>query len=180
MLLIGAKNADDAQLNILCLNPLFPDRKLYTQGAHVITQHLERAFPQAKTLNMLPSYLAYRAAKAAGAYDALLINSRGCITEGTSTNFMAMKDRTIFSPPESDILPGVTRQNVLKIADKNGFTIHEQEIKLENIGQYNNLFLTGTSIKILPIRSVDKTEHKMPAPNLLELMQKFDQFLSSI
>ena len=88
VLLTGGPDAATATLDIICLNPFFPDRKLYKQGAHAITKKLERPFPHAKTLNMLPSYLAHRDAKAAGAYDALLINRHGNVTEGTSTNFL--------------------------------------------------------------------------------------------
>ncbi len=180
VLLIGSKSRDDAVLNILCLNPLFPDRKLYSQGVHTITKNIERLFPHAKTLNMLPSYLAYRDAKAAGAHDALLVNRRGCIIEGTSTNFFALKNRTIFSPPESDILLGVTRQNVLKVAGDNGFSVKEREIKPQDVGQYDNLFLTGTSIKILPIRSIDETVLESPGSDLRELMRLFDGFLAGL
>src|SRR6185369_1129899 len=76
ILLIGGRSAEDAELNILCLNPLFPDKKLYRDGISTITYEYERAFPHAKTLNMLQSYLAYRKAKEAGAYDALLIDRK--------------------------------------------------------------------------------------------------------
>ena len=53
---------------------------------------------------MLQSYLAYRKAKEADCYDALLINMEGCITEGTRTNFFCIKEKTITTPPESEIL----------------------------------------------------------------------------
>jgi branched-subunit amino acid aminotransferase/4-amino-4-deoxychorismate lyase len=177
VLLIGGSSPEQATLNILCLNPLFPDRKLYRQGVHTITKDLERPFPHAKTLNMLPSYLAHRDAKAASAYEALLVNRHGCITEGTSTNVFAIKDRVIFSPPESDILLGVTRDNVLKVAKQNGFTIKEQDLKLIDISRYDNLFLTSTPAKIMPIRSVDKHVWQEVSPDLRELMQRFDNYL---
>lgn len=180
VLLIGGPTPETATLYIICLNPLFPDRKLYKQGVHLITKELERPFPHAKTLNMLPSFLAYREAKAAGAYDALLINHGGCVTEGTSTNFFALKDRTIFSPKESDILLGVTRDNVLKVARKNGFAVKEQDLRLTDIkhyDHYDSLFLTSTSIKIMPVSSVDKHEWGPPGQVLQELMQAFNMFL---
>ena len=91
MLLIGATSKEEAQLFIICLNPLFPDKKLYRDGATLTTYKYERVFPHAKTLNMLQSYLAYREAKKLGAYDALLINFDGYITEGTRTNFFCIK-----------------------------------------------------------------------------------------
>src|SRR3990167_10192080 len=82
ILLIGGQTKESATLYILCLNPLFPNKKLYRDGVHCITYEHERMFPHAKTLNMLGSYLAYRKARMAGAYEALLVNCDGCITEG--------------------------------------------------------------------------------------------------
>lgn len=180
ILLIGGPEGKKATLNILCLNPSFPDRKLYKQGVHTITEWMERPFPHAKTLNMLPSYLARRGAKAAGAYEALMINRHGCVTEGTSTNFFAMQDGTIFSPPEADILLGVTRNKVLEVAGKNGFRVEHKELRLDGLDGYDSLFLTGTSVKIMPIRSVDKLELGPPTPALRKLMKDFDGFLADI
>ncbi len=177
ILLLGGSTPEKASLNILCLNPRYPDRKLYKQGAHTITKELERPFPHAKTLNMLPSYLAHLEAKAAGAFDTLLINRSGCITEGTSTNVFAIKDKTIFSPPEDEILLGVTRDNLLKIAKQNGFTVKEKDLKLADIATYDNLFLTSTSAKIMPIRSVNGHTWEQVSPALKELMQQFDNSL---
>src|SRR3989344_3754461 len=137
----------EAMLNILCLNPLFPDKKLYRDGAHCITTVYERMLPHAKPLNMLGSYLAYRKAKEAGAYDALLIDREGCITEGTRTNFFCIKGKTLYSPPEARILLGVTRKVLLKVAAQEGFTLEERDIKLDEVASYDAAFITSTSTK---------------------------------
>lgn len=176
VLLVGGRTKDTANLYIMCLNPLFPDRKLYKTGAHCVTRHYERAYPHAKTLNMLPSYLAYREAKKAGAYDALLINREGCVIEGTRTNFFAVKGRTIFSPPEKDILLGVTRGKVLETARKNNFEILEQDIKLSDISKYDGAFLTSTSSKIMPIRSIDNHSWAVLPDATLDLMAASAKF----
>lgn len=179
ILLVGGKDADSANLYMICLNPLFPDRKLYKEGAHTITKNLERQFPQAKTLNMLPSYLAYREASAAGAYDALLINDEGNVTEGTRSNFFTLKGKTICSPKESDILLGVTRHHVIETAKANGFEVVEKDIPLNNLQNYDAAFLTSTSSKIVPVRTIDElTIQSEPTPELQELMRIFDSYLS--
>jgi branched-chain amino acid aminotransferase len=173
VLLIGGA---EPQLYILASNPLFPDRKLYRDGAHAITYEYERSFPHAKTLNMLPSFLAYRDARAAGAYDALLINRRGHIVEGTRTNFFALKDRTIYSPPAGEILLGVTRDNVLKVAAGNGFELVEQDLPLDRLDQYDSLFLTSTSAKIMPVKSVNDQTWQI-SDNLRDLIKAFNDSL---
>lgn len=180
ILLIGGNTAAEATLYALCLNPLFPDRKLYKTGAKAITYKYERLFPHAKSLNMLPSYLAYREARRADAYDALLINRQGCITEGTRTNFFALKDQTIYSPPESEILLGVTRDKLLQVARQAGFEIKEKELPLTEIDRYDYAFITSTSSKIMPLRSIDEYEWPEIPEALKKLMTAFDDFLRII
>lgn len=180
VLLIGGRSAQAATLYILCLNPLFPNRKLYRNGVTAITYEYERDFPQAKTLNMLPSYLAYRQARAAGAYDALLINRDGNIIEGTRTNFFALKDRTIFTPPESVVLPGVTRHHVLEVARQNNYQLIEQQIPLTSLQEYDDFFLTSTSSKIMPLHSIDAQVIGVPGDELLNLMNLFDKYIDKI
>ena len=179
ILLIGAPKKEDATLFILCLNPHFIDKKLYRDGVACITYEYERAFPHAKTLNMLQSYLAYRNAKEVGAYEALLIDGNGYVTEGTRTNFFTIKHKTIFSPPEDKILLGVTRKNVLKVATDNGFIIEHKDIPLIDIGNYDAAFLTSTSSKILPINSIGGKEIPLGSAALRDLMDAFDAFLAN-
>ena len=179
ILLIGGPTKEAAQLYILPLNPLFPDRKFYRDGVACVTYQNERLFPHAKTLNMLPSYLAYRQAKAAGAYEALLINQKGCITEGTRTNFLCIKDKIIVSPPEDEILLGVMRKVVLGVALANGFTLEQKEIPLQSIDDYDGAFITSTSSKLMPISSIDGRDIGSRSPLIQELTKEVDQFLSA-
>lgn len=178
ILLIGGSTKENASLYIFCLNPLFPDKKLYKEGAKFITYNYERDFPHAKTLNMLESYLAYRKAKELGAYDALLINHDGFITEGTRTNFFCIKNKTIYSPYEKDILLGVMRKATLKVAPENNYQIVEKNIKLDDIKSFNGAFVTSTSSKIIPIKSIDGYILNVP-DTLKELMRLLNDFLTN-
>jgi len=177
LLLIGGKTKEDASLYILCLNPIFPDKKFYRDGVHCVTYEYERLFPHAKTLNMLGSYLAYRKAKHAGAYDALLINRNEYITEGTRTNFFCIQGKTIISPKEEDILPGVTKKMLMRVASGNGYTIMESRVALSDVKRYDGAFLTSTSSKLLPIRTIDEIVFPVTPTALRELMILFDAFL---
>ncbi len=179
ILLIGGRTPEQATLWMLPLAPHFPEKKLYTQGATVITFPHERFLPHAKTLNMLPSYIFYKKAVAAGCYDALLLNRNGAVTEGTRTNVLAFRKHTIISPPTIDILEGVTRANVLRVAKKNGFDIVEEPLPLAGIKAFDGLCLTSTSSKIMPIRKIDDIELKVPEA-MRELMKKYEEFLEGV
>jgi branched-subunit amino acid aminotransferase/4-amino-4-deoxychorismate lyase len=159
-------------------NPHFPDKKLYRDGADFVTYEYERPFPHAKTLNMLQSYLAYKKARESSCYDALLINSKGCITEGTRTNFLIVRGRTLVSPPEEEILLGVMRKVVLHVAIENGFALEEREMRFSDILESDGAFVTSTSAKILPVRSIDSQLLKQPSPEFNELTASFERFLT--
>lgn len=189
MLLIGGRTPEDAELSIIPLAPLFPEKKLFTKGASATLAHYERLFPNAKTLNMLGSFLAYREAKSAGAYDALLINRKNEITEGTRTNFFLIKDTTIISAPKNDILEGVTMKHMIEVAKKEGMTIRYEPITIESsakdmkrrstdLREADGAFLTSTSSKIMPLTKIGEIELTIPE-NLKKLMQAFDRFLDS-
>lgn len=180
LMLIGGRTAADATLYGLCLNPLFPDRKLYKSGAHLITYRHERLFPHAKSLNMLPSYLAYRQARQHNAYDALLVNRQDCVTEGTRTNFFALKGKTIYSPPSDEILLGVTRDKILQVAQTAGFKVVEQPLPLKDLTDYEAVFISSTSTKIMPVISIDEIRWPAISASLKQLMAAFDDFLASL
>lgn len=176
VLLIGAATPNEAQLIILPLAPLFPNKQLYRDGVKTITVRYERVFPQAKTLNMLPSYVYYRQAKRALCYDALLVDHTGAILEGTRTNFFCIKDKTLIIPPSEQVLEGVTKKTIIYVAQRSGFTVQEQTIPLSDILHFDGAFLTGTSVGIAPIRIIDTTAYAEIPQSLRDLMKQYDIF----
>jgi len=174
IILIGG---DKPLLYILPLTPRFPDRKLYRDGVSVMTVELERPFPQAKTLNMLPSYIAYKKARAAGHYEALCVDRNGNITEGTATNIFFVKGSTFFTPPKEKVLDGVTRQKILQIAQEHGIEIVEQDIKRSEIQSYSGAFLTSTSSKVMPIKKIDSYTYASIPEISSRLQNLYDGFI---
>lgn len=179
ILLIGGPRKDDAKLFILCFSPLFPDKKLYKEGATFITYYYERVFPRAKTLNMLQSYLAYRRARGMGAYDALFVNRNGFITEGTRTNFFCVKGKTIITPDEKDILLGITRKALLRVAIRAGYAVKQGNIKPTEVRSYDGAFVTGTPSKIIPVAKIDDIVLDNSPKAMKGLIRIFNQFLEN-
>lgn len=180
VLLIGASDPADAQLIILPLAPLFPEKKLYRDGVKTLTVEYERIFPNAKTLNMLPSYFFYREAKRKRCYDALLVNREGRITEGTRTNFFGIKGTTLFTAPAKDVLEGVTRKHVLAVAREYGYAIDERALAIPEVQKMDGAFLTGTSIGILPIKTIDEFSFPEIPEAIKALMSHYEAFKKSV
>ncbi len=178
-LLVGspaANSAGSSTLYIMALAPLYPDRKLYRKGAGLITVAAERQLPEAKSLNMLLSTIAFRQARAAGAYDALLIDRNGVVTEGTRTNFFVTDGSTIRTAPAGMVLEGVTRMTVIQVIGELGIPLVESPVARSELGQTAAAFVTSTSSKIIPVSSID--EHSFAIPDLVRrLMAEYDRFL---
>ena len=98
-------------------------------------------------------------AETKGYHDALMLDYRGYVAEGTGANIFFIKDYDIHTPIPDCFLNGITRQAVIKMATEKGFNIIEKHILPEEIGDYNEAFLTGTAAEITPIRSIDNIQY---------------------
>lgn len=177
-LLVGGRSRDEARLIILQLAPLFPDRKSYKIGARAITWAGERVYPQAKSLNMLVSYLAYREAQTQGAYDALLINRNGEVTEGTRTNFFVTNGQELWCPPREQVLEGVTQLTIREVIHSLGIPLVEKRLPLTELPTWRGAFVTSTSTKILPLSKVDSQDIPL-SPLVDTLRTAYDTWLDA-
>lgn len=109
-----------------------------------------------KSLNLLPNVLAKQQARNLGAYEALLVNDQGNVTEGSSSAAIAILDRTIVTPPQgSSILPSITREYVEEIAVALKLEYREKWLSLDEFCSASESFLAGTMDEITGITHVD-------------------------
>jgi branched-chain amino acid aminotransferase len=94
-------------------------------------------------------------AESKGYHDALMLDYRGYVAEGTGANIFFIKDNDIHTPIPDCFLNGITRQAVIKMAKEQGFKITVRHILPDEIKNYDEAFLTGTAAEITPIRSID-------------------------
>ncbi len=90
-----------------------------------------------------------------GYHDALMLDYRGYVAEGTGANIFFIRNKEIHTPIPDCFLNGITRQAVIKMSTSQGFQIIERHIMPEEISKYDEAFLTGTAAEITPIRSID-------------------------
>jgi branched-chain amino acid aminotransferase len=108
--------------------------------------------PAAKTGEHLFHVLAMREARAHGAHEALLVDGAGCVTEGASSNFFAVREGVVETPPlGAGILAGVTRALVLDLARNLGLPVQERPLPLSALGSADECFLTSTAREVLPV-----------------------------
>ena len=90
-----------------------------------------------------------------GYHDALMLDYRGYVAEGTGANIFFVKGDNIHTPIPDCFLNGITRQTVIQMLKDQGLTIEERHMKPEEIQNYEEAFLTGTAAEITPIQSID-------------------------
>ena len=108
-----------------------------------------------KSVNLLANVLARQRAKEAGVFEAILVRD-GLVTEGSVSNVMAVRNGVIETAPEGHrILSGVTRAMVLELARKEGLPVVETFVGREDLLAASEVFLTGTTVEVLPVVRID-------------------------
>ena len=106
------------------------------------------------------------------------MDSEKCITEASKANVFAIHGGHVITPPESVILPGITRQYVLEICSELSLKVIREKIHFGEIRDLEGLFLTGTSLHVLPVSTVN--HHPLPVkhPILKDIMKNFQEVLN--
>lgn len=107
--------------------------------------------------NYMNSQLMKMEAVTNGYTEAIALDSHGYVSEGSGENIFVIRDGVIHTPPLSNsILPGITRQCVLTIAEEFKLPVKEQSIPREMLYIADEIFFTGTAAEVSPIRSIDR------------------------
>ena len=122
----------------------------------------------------LNSMLATTEAKRMGYDEGILLTDEGMIADGPGENIFVVKNGQITTPDLSaSILPGITRNTVMQIAEDLGYPVVEKEIIRTELYLADEIFMTGTAAEITPLRSVDNQLVGDPGPITLEIQQAY-------
>ncbi len=109
-----------------------------------------------KSTNLLAQVMAKQAANQSGAFEALMIDATGYVTEAGSSSFFFVKDNTLYVRPVSnEILSGITRQTMLRVAKELGISIVERTYSLAEVLAADEALITASSIYVLPVGKID-------------------------
>ena len=118
----------------------------------------------------------------AGAVEAILIRD-GEATEGSASNLFLVKDGVLLTPPKTpDLLPGVTRDLVLELAEKNNIKFKEQSIKENLLSQADEIWLTSSTKDVLPVTSLNgnKVGNGKPGSLWIKMNDFFQAYKQSL
>lgn len=131
-------------------------RKGYKAVVSSIRQNSQSPLSRLKSANYLNNILARIEARAAGADEAILLNERGFLCEGSASNiFLVSKGNLITPGEESGCLPGITRQVVIELAQGLGISLAQREVRFEELLRAGEAFLTNSIMELMPLAEVD-------------------------
>lgn len=162
--------------------PLKERAVYYAQGAPVYTPTLRRTSPQslspnAKThnyLNMVLGSLEVHTIDPLGW--AILLDENGNLAEGSGSNIFVYREGVLLTPHARYVLPGITRQTVMELAQGLGIPTQEADLSLFETYTADEVFLTSTSLCVCPVTSVNQIpirDGRVPGPVTERLLQAF-------
>ena len=155
---------------------------LYEVGLTAVSVSVRRNSPDSlppniKSLNYLNNILAKIEANIKGGNEAIILDSRGLVSEGSGDNIFVIKDGQISTPHTINNLKGITRAAVMDLAEIRGNPIQEKELGLFDLYTADEVFVTGTAAEVAPVTKVDGRVigTGKPGPITKDLMAAFKE-----
>jgi branched-chain amino acid aminotransferase len=161
--------------------------ELYEKGLKVVSvstmrNHPLKVPPQVKSLNYLNNILAKIEAIDAGAGEAIMYNNEGYVAEASGDNVFVVKNGTIYTPPtQAGSLDGITRQVVMKLAQKENIPVIEKNLTRFDLYVADEMFLTGTAAEVIGVVDIDGRVigDGLPGAITKQLRKKFFEYARS-
>ncbi len=156
-----------------------PDPVVTTQGIAAITlDDIRWQYCDIKAITLLPNVLLRQQAADRNAAEALLIRN-GLVIEGSASNVFVIRDGAILTPPRGEqMLPGITRDLVLELAEQHALPCHETDISEDTLRQADEVWVTSSTREIVPVTSLDgkAVGDGLPGPvwkSMIELYRRY-------
>lgn len=176
--LVVYSEADKQNCQMYVCKSYYPMTEEFENGVAVSTYKLKRNNPNIKLVN--PNYKEEIAKKIkeTNAFEILLINNEDKITEGSKSNTFFIKGSKVFTAPGEYVLKGITRKYIIDICNKLGYELVETLISMNSLNEMDGLFISGTSIKVLPVSKVDDTVFNSSMnPTIVAIRDQFDKLI---
>lgn len=138
------------------------DPACYEQGIRLGVAQTRRNAPEAinpkiKSISNLNSLLGKLEARAAGAFEVIMLNNKDQICEGASSNIFWTKDQWVFTPDASTgLLEGVTRSTIMRLCEESmNLRVITGEFKLQDLKFADEVFISSTSLEVMPVVEID-------------------------
>lgn len=158
----------------------YPSTIEYENGVKTVTYKVERLNPHAKIFRTEFAVKINQLRKERDAFEVILVNHEENVTEGSRSNLFFIKGDKVYTAKTDDVLEGITRSKILDIIRELQIEIVEKDIALDTLSTYEACFLTGTSINILPISTIDHIVYVSPQHTLMtKILKALKQYVQN-
>lgn len=154
---------------------VYPNADNVRNGVDTELFEAERLNPNAKVLQKDVRFTANRLIEEHRLFEVLLVDHEGFITEGSRSNVFFVKGQMFYTAPAEMVLVGITRIKVFDCLKELGFPVVEKAIHLSELSSFEAVFLTGTSPKVLPVKSIGNLSFSSGHAGVRTLIQKYDE-----
>lgn len=155
------------------IEPIYPSAKQYREGVKGILYYAERKDPGSKVINHRLRSSIFHKLILDGAYEALLVNEKGEVTEGSRSNIFFIRKNILYTAPDKVILSGITRKHILDICSENNIRVVKTSVKANRLTDYESVFMTGTSPMVLPFSQIDDKFFNVKVPLIEDLRRLY-------
>lgn len=157
----------------------YPTEEMYRNGVTTGLYSAVRENPNAKIINQSLRDGVNEYLKNNSLYEALLVNKNDEVTEGSRSNIFFIKNGQAYTSPAEGVLLGVTRQRIIRLCTENSIKVHEENIPVASLNEFDAAFISGTSPKVLPISSIGDVMLSCSNNCLRKIMGLYDQEISN-
>ncbi len=162
------------------VSPFFyPTKTQYEQGVNCSFYLSIRPTPNAKMVLQKTRESIFIVIKTKGVFEVILHNSLGEISEGSKSNLFFIKSNALFTSPNNKVLLGVTRSKVFELCEKLNIEIIQKTIMKNEVVDFETAFLSGTSIKLLGIKSIGNILFKPKNQTLKLLTEEYEELIKN-
>lgn len=155
----------------------YPESIDYLEGVSTGLLYAERENPNAKIIQSRIRDIASQMIADLVVYEVLLVDRNGIITEGSRSNVFFVKDGRFYTASGPQVLVGITRQKVLNCLAELGYKYIEEAVAVSEIKNFDAVFLTGTSPKVLPVNCIGTHQYKTNNFFVEQLRMKYDSMI---
>src|SRR5215510_4155683 len=175
------KATPDPSVVIVVKPQIDPPAEAYDKGVRVVIVEIVRNHPATvnpmiKSNNLMNSALAMQEALRSNAFEGVMRNYKGELTECTTSNLFVVTNDVAYTPPlDAGLLPGITREFLFDVAETTGMKVEERILRDDDLFGADEAFLTSTTRELVPIVRVDKVTigDGRPGPVTKTLLQAF-------
>jgi branched-subunit amino acid aminotransferase/4-amino-4-deoxychorismate lyase len=153
-----------------------PPTQISIKGIHLVSHFYQRQLAEVKTTDYLMAIHLQAWMKSVGGDDILYYNNDSVSECPRSNIFMVSQDNTIVTPAKN-MLKGITRKNIITVAQANGLKIEQRDISLSEMKKAKEVFISSSTKRIIPVSGLDEQKFSLAGPNSISA-QIFDHLLA--